>query len=588
MQLPSDMASVSKFSNSKGLYSRRVHVVFSIIGLSVLLSLFQNCSPQHLESDQTKSFGSRETNQSWIDGLGREGFLSKPAPLPATAVLLTAREFEGAINKTLDNEDSSIPMSIAFSNSFNGYESGSNLSMNSSALDQLYQYARSRAQRYVSNHIEQVYPCLAQRPETEACQVAVVEGLAKKAYRGRFHPEMIEGLLATYREMRPEGAQIARTTLLTRLFMSPYFLYRIEGGSIESGEQIMSDLEIAEFLSFSIASEPPSSSILDRAIAGDLNREFTERWIAELLQSKRGRENIIRFFKAWLQVEDLDNMSRQPELFSKLESSNQGAALRQEFEITVEDLVFNGAPFEKIFNSTDGFVNRHTASLYGTNSQSEQFQKVELNQNERRGLLSLASFLAVHSAEADPSLDRPIPRGLVVKERILCGQVGLPSGLDINEAAANAVDVDHDFSQMTVRERLTKIMEQEPSCVACHAQFMPYGFLMSNYGGLGQWQFVQNNRPIQSSVDTVFVGNRQMSFSNFVEFAEVLAKSREAQNCFVEQYLNSILGRGLGESKSHLVGVGGVRLRATDGSLLDFIRNYMTTSALFLRSKGEI
>lgn len=569
---------------------RGKHSLYLVMGITLLLGVFQNCTSYHSQENIQSSLGSDgiERNESWLESIGLQGSLLPPAkPTAASIRMLTGREIEGSLNDVLGLSSS---LSITISGGFKGFQSGQDLVLDNNLFDQVYAYVEARSRDYVTQKIETDFACLKTRPEVADCQLQVVTELAKKAYRGRVTQDQIDALLATYRRVRPGGAELGRTTLLTALLMSPSFLYRTEGVDLREdsdSSQLMSDLEIAEFISFSLASRPPSEEVVDKALSGQFSKEFAQQWVEQLLKSDRGRENLVKFFKSWLLLDQLDQMALQPQTFSKLTSPEQGRALALEFALNVENLVFEKGKFEDLFSSTEGFVNRQTASLYGLTSNSTEFQKVAFNPQQRKGLLTMASVMATHSAEGDASQDRPIPRGLMVKERLLCGEIGLPSGLDINEAASNVDLTAVDFTQMTVRDRLDTIMQQESSCVSCHAQFMPYGYLMSHYGGLGQWQETQNGQRIDAEVEQVFLEDREQGFKNFVEFADALAKSQEARRCFVEHYASAFLGRALGDSKPHLVGRGALELKASEDQLIAFIQKFVTASEMYLRTRGE-
>ena len=70
------------------------------------------------------------------------------------------------------------------------------------------------------------------------------------------------------------------------------------------------------------------------------------------------------------------------------------------------------------------FVNDSLAEIYGVDVDGGDFEKVELDPNERTGLLTQAGWLAQHSAVKH---DSPIFRGLFVYKRMLCmPDPGLP------------------------------------------------------------------------------------------------------------------------------------------------------------------
>ena len=85
--------------------------------------------------------------------------------------------------------------------------------------------------------------------------------------------------------------------------------------------------------------------------------------------------------------------------------------------------------------------------------------------------------MAAHAVSGDASKDRPVMRGLLVKNQLLCEEVGLPSGIDTATAAMNVSGDIKNFDALTTREQFEAMMNQGKECKSCHQQFMPYGFL---------------------------------------------------------------------------------------------------------------
>lgn len=71
---------------------------------------------------------------------------------------------------------------------------------------------------------------------------------------------------------------------------------------------------------------------------------------------------------------------------------------------------------------------------------------------------------------------------------------------------------------------------------------MPYGYILGNYGALGQFMTEMRGRPINVSVTGVTVGSSKKSYGNPIVFINDLAQDERVYQCFTKQMVRFITG----------------------------------------------
>ncbi|MEQ1878665.1 MAG: DUF1592 domain-containing protein, partial [Bdellovibrionia bacterium] len=342
-----------------------------------------------------------------------------------------------------------------------------------------------------------------------------------------------------------DGDRTALKQLFTRFLISPNFLYRTETGKVaKAGEPAtLNQFEIASLIAFTLTANTPDDKLLDDATNGALTADAVRGHVRRLLKTTAGRNTVIRFLKQWLKAEAIDDMYRDPERYPKLESAEQAHIFKVEFEMFIKDVLLDGeGSLRAALTENFTYVNRHTAHLYGLTSYSDELKRVTLDKSRRGGILTLASVMAAHGSSSEIDHDRPVQRGTMILNRLLCGEVGIPSGLDVVTAGNQAAAKVPNFYQLTTREQFEIMMQQSDACINCHQTFMPYGYILGNYGALGQFMTEMRGRPINVSVTGVTVGSSKKSYGNPIVFINDLAQDERVYQCFTKQMVRFITG----------------------------------------------
>jgi hypothetical protein len=458
--------------------------------------------------------------------------------------VLSAPEYRNTVRDLLG-----LPVSAHLTHSdwTAGFDNGAGIHIDENLLSALLTEAEALAAQYIATRAAADYACFDLANITNACMESIIATLGRRAYRRPLAPDQARQLLAFFHAVSNEvnSRQTGAELVVARLLVSPQFLYRTEVGrpTTPGGElYALDDFEKASLLSYTLTGSMPDEPLLADAEAGRLDDANLRRHIQRLWAAPRTRERVGDFFRQWLKVTRLDEMSRQPSDYPKLTTPELGRSLKAEFDAYVATIVFDGAgTLPALFTESFSMVDANTAPLYGLESASNVPVRVELDRTQRQGVLTLASTMSAIASATDATKDRPVVRGLMIKEQLLCEEVGPPSGIN-TIAAMNTAMMIPNFEELTTREQYEAMMQQGDNCRACHRQFMPLGFALGRYDALGRYRTEQRGRPVNEAVSDVFFDGEVKMFSSGTELAATLADSPSTAKCFSKNFVSFTAG----------------------------------------------
>ena len=373
----------------------------------------------------------------------------------------------------------------------------------------------------------------------EPCAREILSALARRAYRRPATGPDVETLLAFYRAGRGEGGfERGIQEALTRLLVSPEFLFRIERDPLQAdahGVYRISDLELASRLSFFLWSSIPDDELLDAAARGALaDPEVLEQHVRRMLADPRAAALAKNFGGQWLLVRNLQAVDPDASSFPEFDDNLRGF-FQRETELFLESQLRADRPIEELLTADYTFLNERLARFYGVpNVYGAHFRRVPLADPDRAGVLGHGSVLTVTSYATRTS---PVVRGKYLLDNILGAPPPAPPAdvpaLEESDAAAGA--------HASMRERMAA-HRRNAACAACHARIDPLGFALENFDAIGQWRATDGTAPIDAS-GMLPDGTR---FSGPREFRQALLAQREqfAGN-FTQRLLTYALGRAV-------------------------------------------
>ena len=331
--------------------------------------------------------------------------------------------------------------------------------------------------------------------EEESCATDILTNLMRRAYRRPVTDSDLSQPLARYRQARANGDfEAGIEAALAAIVVSPHFLFRVEtppAGATSGVAYRVSDLELANRLSFFLWSSIPDDKLLSLAESGELSDpNVLQQQVIRMLADQRSQALVESFAGQWLYLRNLESSSPDMRLFPDFDD-NLRQAMRRETELCFEEIIRNDRSVLDLLRADHTFLNERLAKHYGVpNVYGSRFRRVSLPpDSDRGGLLRHGSILTVTSYATRTS---PVLRGTWILENILGTPPpppppGVPA-LEENTVAAN----------LSVRERLAA-HRADPNCAACHDLIDPVGFALDSYDAIGQKRDRDGNEPIDDT-----------------------------------------------------------------------------------------
>lgn len=504
-----------------------------------------------------------------------------PAPLRR----LTQREYENTIYDLLGV---AVPIG-----DFPADPVGGGFDNNAAALgisplhaEKYLEAAEALAREALRTQWSRLVPCTedeaADLDSASACAREFVQSFGRRAYRRPLSESEVEQLLGAY-EVGREGAGFRQgiELVLQTALQAPSFLYRFEFGSgpaTSTGFVALSEYELASRLSYFFWGSMPTDEMLNAAEAGELaDPQRRLEWAHAMLDDPRATEQLAEFHRQWLGLRELDRLQKNTELYPGLDDELR-AALAAELPAFVAHVWHDDRRLASLLTAPVGFVTAPLAALYGVEaSENEESVMVELDPEERAGLLTQAAVLAVHAL---PDQSSPVSRGKLVREKLLCQPPPAPP------PNANITPPEVDPTKST-RERFAA-HTAEPSCKACHELMDPIGFVFESYDALGRYRERDGEAPIDSSGWISGSEDADGDVANARELAERLAASEQVRDCVATQWFRFGFGRFEAPADACSIAEAQEIFAASDGDLRELLVALTQTESFLQRRAIEV
>jgi len=380
------------------------------------------------------------------------------------------------------------------------------------------------------------HPKLAK--QENLCAQKIITVLAQHAYRRPITEADLKPLFSLYKTGRDSGGfEDGIAMALQGILISPKFLFRIEAdppNAVPGGVHPVSDIELASRLSFFLWSSIPDDELLHVVEIGKLtDRSVLEQQARRMLSDSRSEALIANFAGQWLLLRNLEKVVPDRDIFPNFDDSLR-QAFQEETRLFLESMIREDRSVLELLNADYTFVNDRLARFYQIpDIHGSSFRRVQLTDENRRGLLGQASILTVTSYATRTS---PTLRGKWLLENIF-GAPPPPPPPNV----PSLKDRGADGKILSVREQMEK-HRASPVCASCHARMDPLGFALENFDAVGKWQTSSDNVPIDSSGvlpdGTKFQGPaelRKLLLNHPEEFATTVT----------EKLLTYALGRGI-------------------------------------------
>ena len=494
------------------------------------------------EGKPQPSITEREHLAAWIDAAldGPDGAEPKD-PGWVTIHRLTRAEFNRTIADLLGvegNPAEAFPADNAGGNG--GFDNNADgLFVSPLLLDRLLDTALSVVERARPERLQLVH---AEKDTPQARRRAVEQSLTAFLPRAWRHPVTtgdVQALVRIYDRAvkrnnvtHEDALHLAYAAALT----SPNFIFRVEESHGGRDPWALSPYEMASRLSYFLWSSMPDDILMASAKEGKLSQPAElQAQARRMLADPRAQFFISQFVGQWLGTAALrDGQGPDAKQFPAYDEALRSAMIEEPVAF-MQSLIREDRSLLDLIDCDYAYVNAELARLYDLGSSpGEGFQRVQVSDGRRGGLVGMAGVLA---ATSRPSRTSPVLRGKWILQELLSTPPPPPPPVvpPLPEATG-------DLAKMDLRHRLER-HRADPACNGCHQRIDPLGFGLENFDALGRWRDHGDQGEQLETVGTLPSGE---TFNGPQELKKLLMKRKERiVTTVVERMLSYALGRGI-------------------------------------------
>jgi len=412
-----------------------------------------------------------------------------------------------------------------------------------------------------------------------ACVNKILSTLARRAYRRPVTPAEVAQLMHFTEIAKAEGSTPEQGIQLAiqAILVSPHFLFHIEHDAKPTDATAihrLSDVELASRLSYFLWSSMPDEELQALGESGKLSQPAVlDAQIKRMLADPKSSAMAENFAGQWLEIRNLDSIKPDPGKFPDW-SPELRDAFKTETRMFFDNMLRQNRPIGEFLNARYTYLNEFLAKYYGIDGvKGPDFRRVDLQTEERGGILSQGSVLAVSSY---PSRTSVVIRGKYILNNIL-GTPPPPPPPDVPPLDEGSVGTAMSLRQQMEKHRANAV------CASCHSRMDPLGFGLENYDAIGKWRTMDG----KFTIDTSGVLPSGKTFSTPLQMREVLTTLQaDFSRCLTEKMLIYALGRGLKNYDKRTVADIDTKL-AAQGNGFQTLVDLVVHSLPFQERRGE-
>jgi hypothetical protein len=301
---------------------------------------------------------------------------------------------------------------------------------------------------------------------------------------------------------------------------SPRFLYL----GLQKGK--LDDFAVAERLAYGLWDSLPDAELRRQAAKNAVHtREQVAEQTGRMMADERTRAKMQAFFHHWLQMDRVENLSKDDKLFPAFTPAII-ADLRTSLNIFLANTMWTGgSDYRTLLLADYLFLNNRLSEFYGVNTnETDEFVKATFGSNQRSGVLTHPYLLAAFSYQ---KLTSPIHRGVFLTRNIV--------GRALKPPPMAMTFKDSDFApNLTMREKVSQLTKPQ-NCQSCHSVINPLGFSLEQYDAVGRFRTSDHDHPIDPVSEYLTDDGQTIRLTGARDVAEFAINSDQAQNAFIQQ-----------------------------------------------------
>lgn len=339
--------------------------------------------------------------------------------------------------------------------------------------------------------------------------------------------------------------------VITVMLNAPQTLYRVEHGTEDAKPvSALSAFELAARLTYHFWQGPPDDELWTAAQNGSLlDPVVYGAELDRLVESPLARAAVDELVEQWLRLDELpplDALSADPIFKAFAGAQLPPASARQSM---IEDVLASmwstlssGGTLSDFLNDRHSYAkDEYLAGIYQTATWDGVGSPPLVPSARRSGLLTRAAMLATGTHGT-----RPIHKGYLVRNALLCQQVGAPPpNVNTKPPVPGA--------SLTIRQAVTELTSGG-ICGGCHLGIInPPGFITEGFDGLGRERTeeklfdAQGNVVASLPIDTSAVPQVDQgdarTMHDAVELSQAVDESRLYHSCMARHYFRFAMSR---------------------------------------------
>ena len=432
-------------------------------------------------------------------------------PIPARNLATTRSSPTLVLSTSFPPDDSSV-----------GYARGVSVSKS-------WDESVTQAAMEIANHVVKNLDRLSRSQAEDKDRLAKVRTFCQEFAQTAFRRPLDESLRRShvtdhFQTGRKLDDAVRRVVLLS--IKSPRFLYLGLEGASEAG------YNAASRLSYALWDSLPDKRLFEKAARGELNgRENVVAECRRMLEDPRARAKVLSFLHHWLQMDHLEDLAKDPQLFPGF-TSELIADLRTSLNLSLEDAVWSeSSDYRDLLLTPSLYMNDRLARFYGVGvNATDDFVKIPFDPRERSGVVTHPYLLAAFSY---PKSTSPIHRGVFLTRHIV--------GRALRPPPIAVAFKDSDFSpDLSMREKITELTRPQ-SCQSCHSVINPLGFSLEHYDAVGRLRSFDGDKRIDAASDYVTDDGETVRLTGGRDLAEFAAASGQAHATFIETLFHQLV-----------------------------------------------
>ena len=293
-------------------------------------------------------------------------------------------------------------------------------------------------------------------PKTgSGCVDRIISTLARRAYRRPVSRIEVASLKKFVAMAQADGLSVEQgiAVAIQAMLVSPHFLFHIERDLYPHDPtrvHRISDVELASRLSYFLWNSMPDDELLSLAERQRLRiPTVLDAQVTRMLADSRAFALAENFAGQWLEIRNLDSIKPDPQKFPAWGPALRDA-MKTETRMFFDSMLRENRPISEFLTARYTFLNEPLARFYGIDGiTGPDFRRVELTTDQRGGVLSHGSVLAVSSY---PTRTSVVIRGKYILQNIL-GTPPPPPPMDVPALDEEALGTSTSLRQQMEKHR---------------------------------------------------------------------------------------------------------------------------------------